>query len=83
MANTEWKPIESAPKDGTRILLYATLRGSSLGGCDRGKNYGEWIVLGAWEVEYGMWWDGSQCTVHPTHWMPLPAAPEVVRPAQV
>jgi hypothetical protein len=65
-----WRPIETAPKD-TRVLVYATLRGSSLGGHDCGK----WVVIAAWETEYGCWVDGSQCTPEPTHWMPLPSPP--------
>jgi hypothetical protein len=70
-----WRPIETAPKDGTRVLVYATMRGAALGGHDRGKDYGTWIVIAAWEPDYGFWVDGSQCTPEPTHWMPLPAPP--------
>lgn len=72
---TGWLPIETAPKDGTRVLVYATLRGASLSGRDWKKDLGKWVVIAAWEEEYNVWWDGSQCTLEPTHWMPLPAPP--------
>lgn len=72
----QWQPIETAPKDGTRVLLYANLRRASLSGHDLDKDYGYWIVLGSWEAEYGLWVDGSQCNPLPTHWMPLPEPPQ-------
>lgn len=75
MTTTDWRPIETAPRDDTRILLYATLRGASLGGHDQKKDYGKWVVIGAWSTCYETWVDGSQCTPEPTHWMPLPAPP--------
>ncbi len=70
-----WRPIDTAPKDGTRVLLYATLFGASLGGHDLEKDYGQWVIIAAWDDQYGMWLDGSQCTPVPTHWMPLPSPP--------
>lgn len=56
-----WKPIETAPKDGTQFLCYrdgdianAWWTGDVLGG--RGWSYAKWSF--------------------PTHWMPLPKTPE-------
>jgi hypothetical protein len=58
-----WLPIESAPKDGKRILL----------AIDHGQYGGKvWTGLWAnrWFVSYGM------ASTEPTHWMPLLAAPK-------
>lgn len=72
---TDWQPIETAPKDGTRILLL-------------GKEYGEpKVSIGAyqdnkvWSDEssttddgYG-WYGHDNWSPTPTHWMPLPEPP--------
>jgi hypothetical protein len=72
-----WRPIESAPKDGGRVMLTG----------ERG-----WIVLASWsedaafpECEHRPGWQVSECDdcwysrslepAEPTHWMPLPSAP--------
>lgn len=59
----QWQPIESAPKDGTRILLF--------GDGDQ--------VVAYFNVGYGTWGDGDHHDDIQglTHWQPLPAAPEV------
>lgn len=62
-----WKPIETAPKDWSSMILYASderLDSEVIEGyfsCFDGGR-GEWV---------------SRCgtTVHPTHWMPLPEPP--------
>lgn len=63
----KWQPIESAPKDGTRVLLRAE------GG----------ITEGHYDSHFWKSWLGCHdrqkvyASVHkPTHWMPLPAPPE-------
>ncbi len=59
-----WQPIETAPKDGTRILI-----------CDRGiVEIAEWNDYYAWSLFYG-----ESSTTTPTHWQPLPAPPEVAK----
>lgn len=69
----EWQPIESAPRDGTRIL--AGRKG--------------WVSVVAWNPDFhahskskavGVWMDddgdfGPDAHDWPTHWMPLPAPP--------
>lgn len=58
-----WQPIETAPEDGTEILVYA----------------GSWneICIAHFGTRSMTWSsrnaDGGTC--FPTHWMPLPAAP--------
>lgn len=64
---SQWKPIESAPRDGTTILGYwapAVEMGSSA------------IDVTCW---LGRWTDPDDVEAHyndPTHWMPLPAPPQ-------
>ena len=64
MAKDAWQPIETAPIDGTEVLLIAT-RHSML------MPYPERIV-GAYRRG---WWSGPSTLSHVTHWMPLPDAP--------
>jgi hypothetical protein len=73
MSAGEWMPIETAPKDGTPLLL-AVVNGDPLGGIPM-------ICAGRWTVEgpyiFG-WWGvaaNSVCISRPTHWQPLPAPP--------
>lgn len=58
-----WKPIESAPKDGSEILLMSQ-KGRVANGC--------WMTAnnrcGAW-----LW---AYIKQEPTHWMPLPQLPK-------
>jgi hypothetical protein len=69
----EWQPIETAPKDGTRILAYwpDIYANSSAVQCETwwgpwGNSKSTWQTV--WE-----WADGPNC---PTHWMPLPEPPQ-------
>ena len=56
---TMWQPIETAPKDGSFILL-ATPKGR--------------IADGFWSPVYGVW-SWPYVMIEPTHWMPLPERP--------
>lgn len=60
----QWKPIAEAPKDGTRIL------GTSLGTAIH-CYYWRAGAFQSWFIEYA---EGAPW--QPTHWMPLPAAPQ-------
>ena len=65
----EWRPIETAPRDGTTVL---------------GWN-GRWLEIIMWHrrnaIEPAAWF-GAHCDVNhidqPTHWMPLPEPPHEV-----
>lgn len=86
---SEWKPIETAPKDGTPLLLWLAI--------EPDRNY---LVIGLCENHaIGFWqhqrwcsieviddgtmggemtgWMSDWCSLvlEPTHWMPLPKAP--------
>jgi hypothetical protein len=61
--NTEWKPIASAPKDGTRVLLWNE---KFTAPCS-GQFYG----FDDWKMDS----DIPPFAFQPTHWMPLPPAP--------
>ena len=62
-----WLPIESAPKDGTGVLVYCP------------KSLTVPVTGGYWEdhPECKCWIAGGymQKVFPPTHWIPLPAAP--------
>ncbi len=64
-----WQPIETAPKDGTIILGYW------LGGKHD-------CAIHATKFWVGRWWEPNEDypQSEPTHWMPLPAAPQKEKP---
>jgi hypothetical protein len=71
---TEWQPIDTAPKDGTAILIWpaqSALTGSTecmtISYVVRWHDWKE-----AWIEASGEEYD----TFYPTHWMPLPEAPK-------
>lgn len=63
-----WLPIETAPKDGTEVLLYGV---SCINGLGVFKSNYVLSVLGHHH------WDG---VINATHWMPLPAPPKPEQP---
>lgn len=68
-----WQPIETAPKDGTKILL------ARIGRNEVGKDLGIWwAARGFWSSQWNNWNDGIEPSglAYPTHWIPLPAAPK-------
>ena len=72
----QWKPIESAPKDRTPVLLYSpdAAEPQIFVGCyqdDGGMNgegawYDQWRESGCFPIDSG-----------PTHWIPLPKIPQM------
>ncbi len=71
-----WKPIESAPKDGTTILLYYPNEGSVITSGwweetprEWDKDWGEWKIAKLPSHGCGCCSDDNS---EPTHWMELP-----------
>lgn len=62
-AMSEWQPIETAPRDGTDVLLYLDGRMPCVAGYFRDG----WYSFDAPEKALGFF--------APTHWMPLPSPP--------
>lgn len=64
----EWKPIETAPKDGTEVLLWGALK----------EGMHPWKYIGSWfPSRDGGFWVAHALRIHPTNWAPLPPPPEV------
>lgn len=90
-----WLPIESAPRDGSKILLakygWSNDAGDAVQGSDEWKRrildqtrrkYGLWwCVAGHWSARWNNWNDGVEPSglAGPTHWMPLPPAPKATK----
>ena len=80
-ARRDWQPIETAPKDGTCILIAGGIY-------DWDSSWGETlpfsgVTIASWnDIRTGKPWQGENCGGHdeyyryaPTHWMPLPEPP--------
>jgi len=64
---SQWKPISTAPKDGSYVILYVPDEDSELTiAC---WIYGDWR---SWVWSEDCW----QNVLNPTHWMPLPEPPK-------
>ena len=67
-----WQPIETAPKDGTQILAYWPAPDYAPDApctCNTWRSQG---TIDNWVTPY----EESRPELGPTHWMPLPDAPE-------
>lgn len=65
---SEWRTIDSAPKDYSDVLLYDPE--------DEGDNSG--VLLGWFDVEKRQWYSheiNTPARISPTHWQPLPGPP--------
>jgi hypothetical protein len=65
-AKALWRPIETAPKDGTDILVYCGPASDPIWG------------IACWDEGAWRLWNDAEWRRHdwPTHWMPLPPLPE-------
>lgn len=78
LSSPTWQPIETAPKEGGHILLFASQKGE---GSDVHWN-GTFVTSGYWDGVDEAWCaTGSNWTgpfLEPTHWMPLPPPPSAL-----
>jgi hypothetical protein len=60
-----WRPIETAPKSGERVLLHPS------------PNANDVACIGYWSTNWRCWMTGNApIGVRPTDWQPLPAPPK-------
>lgn len=82
---TDWAPIASAPRDGTRVLLWTDTRNpidqDYVDDCLDGDHF-SMAQIGHWELDVisplrkeRAHWE-KPLIGEPTHWMPLPSPPE-------
>ena len=76
---TDWRSIETAPKDGTEVLLRVERRAGVPGGLLVGHFMsGGHCIEDHPPIDRGWYfWNGAifDRAANPTHWMPLPAPP--------
>lgn len=82
LPDAHWRPIETAPRDGSWILLTGGTIEYGWGGDDYPRVVsGQWSTIlnnspteGHWQFA---WYDGGYYGAYerPTHWMPIPPAP--------
>lgn len=73
-----WRPIETAPKDGTKVLIAEPVNEEHA--MDQYAVYAAW-----WDADEAIWTDYAVKSFGyeevqayaPTHWRPLPASPSL------
>ena len=68
VAVEQWHPIETAPRDGSKFLVWCPKSELSMMQANGPVNSETWSLTGP-----------SWIAPEPTHWMPLPAPPAVIR----
>lgn len=79
-AERGWRPIESAPKDGTSILIYAPSWADPIRVAHWSEEceHGEFVTDEGWQIfvcDDGHYSVGM-CFADATHWKPLPEPPK-------
>ena len=68
----QWHPIETAPRDGSYIILYRPSNDGRHKDAVREGKYHRYGMSDTWRVRSGGVWDIDA----PTHWMPMPQPPK-------
>lgn len=69
----DWQPIETAPKDGTEVLLW--------GRCERDGQFFAYDCNVGWYDDGSIGdkgWTARDLPIEPSHWMPLPKPPTAI-----
>ena len=84
-----WMPIETAPEDGTAVLVMRDIwPGTESGHAEKCNGHNTYVAAwwagenagrGAWVCYMGSVCD-PHCPIEPTHWMPLPKPPGETHP---
>jgi hypothetical protein len=76
----DWQPIETAPKDWVPVIVMAISEDEHEDALDEERDPVASIMVAKHSpIQPGRWWlcGASMCMVFsPTHWMPLPEAPD-------
>lgn len=84
----EWKPINSAPKDGTEIIIGFENQGDMFVHVAWWRDVDENLELLGWEKEDTGWWSYTRNSMvqekldadkSPAFWMPLPEPPTALK----
>ena len=70
---SDWQPIETAPKDGTRVLIYVEGFIAVCEMCEEPDGSRRWICGETTRLDGRV--ERVQLNACATHWMPLPAPP--------
>jgi hypothetical protein len=73
MGETRWRPIATAPKDGTKVDLWSEVEDRIT---DAKWHRGAWCTSESHVGGYVWSWDALSYQGRITHWMPLPPPPE-------
>jgi len=65
----EWQPIETAPRDGTRFLVWDSYYGFRIGLAHVRRDHDDWL---SYRDSHGGSGKGG---IRATHWRPLPPPP--------
>lgn len=70
-----WQPIETAPKDGTKILAYIHIDDGDIG-VMKWMDFGSGLAAWVWDDE--LMGEADPDPYQPTHWMSLPPNPDAI-----
>ena len=94
-AKVAWNDIDTAPKDGSRVILAKHGWTTDMGDLKQGSEEWKtrffddrapkehrcwWVARGYWKADRQKWTDGLDYLTDPTHWMRLPRNPQGRQP---
>jgi hypothetical protein len=75
LAEREWRPIETAPKDGNWVLISGGTYGCEFSPCEFYGARFDRVGMAVWDAGNKQWENGEM-HYHPTHWQPMPPPPK-------